>query len=223
MVAHVELVRELRRTRLSQVRHESFGDYHEIAFCSFDRSRLFADYAGLLFSEGFNVLGARVYSRADGVAIDVFFAEVADGVAIEVESRVDRIRRKLARLDAKEIVIGDITREWVKTHRFRKLRRAVPSVFTPRVTFDNRSSPDCTLIEVLAGDRPGLLYDLASAMSRLALNLRTAKISTMCDHCRDVFYVVEVDGEKVTNPARMKEIEELLEMEATSPSSVLGV
>ncbi|HLU46791.1 MAG TPA: HD domain-containing protein, partial [Planctomycetota bacterium] len=222
MAGHVALVRELQRTRRSQVSHETFGDYHEIAFCSFDRPRLFADYAGLLFSEGFNVLGARIFSRSDGVALDVFFVEVADGMNIAIEERVERMRKKLARLDTKEVVIEDLIRRWKTSYRYRRLRRSAPPVFPTRVTFDNTASTTSTLIEVVAGDRPGLLYDLASSLSRLELDLRTAKVSTMSDRARDVFYVVEADGQKVTNPARRKEIEDTLTREVKNSLSALA-
>lgn len=222
MAGHVDLVRELQRTGRSQVGHESFGEYHEVAFCSFDRPRLFADYSGLLFSEGFNVLGARIFSRSDGIALDVFFIEVADGMNVGIDERVERMRKKLARLDAKEVVIEDLIRQWRRSFRFRRLKRGAPPVFPTKVSFDNTTSPRSTLIEVVAGDRPGLLYDLASALRRLELDVRTAKVSTMCDRARDVFYVVEADGHKVTNPARRKEIEDTLASEVRESSSALA-
>jgi [protein-PII] uridylyltransferase len=221
MAVHVGMVRELLATGRSQVSYENCGDYLEIAFSGHDRPRLFSDYSGLLFSEGFNVLGARIFSRSDGIAIDVFFVEIADGINVDIGQRVGRIRTKLGRLDAKEIVIEDVIREWVRSYRYRKLRRKSTGMFPASVKFDNDSSPRSTLIEVIAGDRPGLLYDLSSALSRLALDVRTAKVSTMSDRCRDVFYVVEADGEKVTNPARLKEIETTLITEVQDPKSVL--
>ena len=61
-----------------------------------------------------------------------------------------------------------------------------------------------------AGDRPGLLYDLAKGPSHLGLNVRMAKVSTLGDRARDAFYVVEHDQAKITNPARKKDVTQVL-------------
>ena len=61
----------------------------------------------------------------------------------------------------------------------------------------NKASPRYTVVEVSADDRPGLLYDLTRAMSRLDLDLHTARIVTRAHRAEDVFYLTR-DGRKVT-------------------------
>jgi [protein-PII] uridylyltransferase len=219
MLYHVRLVEEFFAKRETQVALESHVGYHEITFSCADRPRLFADLTGLLYSEGFNVLGARIYSRSDGVAIDLFQVEVADAVQVGVPERAERIRRKLRKIEARtETVEGFIRQRSVIGGR-RPWRKPL---FGPSVTFHNDSSPTSTVIEVSAGDRPGLLYDLAHAIHRLGLDLRTAKVSTLMDRAHDAFYVVEKDGGKVTNPARRTEISETLVAQAQSPAPALS-
>ena len=83
------------------------------------------------------------------------------------------------------------------------------------------SSERYTIVEVNAGDRPGLLFDLGTTLHHLGLRLWRAKVSTFGSRVRDAFYVLEVDGEKVDNPARRLEIELSLSKRARRPGRVL--
>ena len=222
MVRHLKLVTDLLDSGRAQMGFESFGDYYELSFCCRDRPHLFADLTGVLFSEGFNVLGAWIFSRSDGIAIDVFCVEVADDVSLDLETRTRRIREKMRRIESNRQTVDDLIREWVRSHGFRKLQPTGASLYPPRVTFDNESSDRCTVIDVVARGRPGLLYDLASALVRLGLDLRTAKVSTLTDQSHDIYYVIEADGGKVSNPARMREIEQALVSEAQQLTSALS-
>jgi len=72
----------------------------------------------------------------------------------------------------------------------------------PDVTIDNNLSNQYTVIEVSGLDRPGLLYDLTSAMSRLNLNIGSAHIATFGEKAVDAFYVTDLTGLKITSNAR---------------------
>ena len=102
-------------------------------------------------------------------------------------------------------------------------RAARRPLFGPSVTFDNDSSEVCTVVEVSAGDRLGLLFDLARELHRLGLDVRTAKVSTLTDRAHDAFYVVERDGGKVTNVERKREITRALVSIAQRPAANLGL
>lgn len=221
MLYHVRLVKKLLESGRPQVGHDALVGYHEITFCCRDRPRLFADLAGVLLSEGFNVLGARIFSRSDGIAIDLFHVEIADELRVDVPRRVNSIRGKLRRVDSKEVVVEDLIRQRGRQYQFRRQKSFRRPLYGSAVFFDNESSSRSTIVQVRAGDRPGLLYDLATAISRLGLDVRTAKVSTLTTRAHDAFYVVEADGHKVSNPARMKEIEQTLVAAANNPSSAL--
>jgi [protein-PII] uridylyltransferase len=78
------------------------------------------------------------------------------------------------------------------------------------VVVDDRASPNHTVVEVFAKDRPGLLYGLARAFHGLGLSIALSKINTEGTKVADVFYVNELDGSKVAPGARFKEIREAL-------------
>ena len=87
------------------------------------------------------------------------------------------------------------------------------SVFTvpPRVLVDNQASRAHTVIEVNGRDRPGLLWEVTRELTRLSLQVSSAKISTYGEKVVDVFYVKNLFGHKIEHPQKLAEIRTALE------------
>jgi [protein-PII] uridylyltransferase len=66
------------------------------------------------------------------------------------------------------------------------------------------------VIDLEAEDRVGLLHALAAAFAELGLDISLAKITTEKGGAFDTFYVTDADGQKVTQPGRLREIERRL-------------
>jgi len=81
----------------------------------------------------------------------------------------------------------------------------------PRVLIDNQASRTHTVIEVNGRDRPGLLHELTRELTRLNLQISSAKISTYGEKVVDVFYVKNLFGHQVEHPDKLAEIRTALE------------
>ena len=80
----------------------------------------------------------------------------------------------------------------------------------PEVTINNQWSDRYTVIEVSGLDRPGLLYQLTTAISKLNLNIASAHVATFGERARDVFYVTDLLGAQITAPTRQAAIKSAL-------------
>ena len=63
-----------------------------------------------------------------------------------------------------------------------------------RVILKNDAVPTATLLEIVAEDRPGLLHELASAISRAGCDIEVVLIDTMAHRALDVFYLKYGEG-----------------------------
>jgi [protein-PII] uridylyltransferase len=83
-------------------------------------------------------------------------------------------------------------------------------VVEPEVIINNQWSDRYTVIEVSGLDRPGLLYQLTTAISKLNLNIASAHVATFGERARDVFYVTDLLGAQITAPTRQAAIKSSL-------------
>jgi [protein-PII] uridylyltransferase len=77
------------------------------------------------------------------------------------------------------------------------------------VQFDSDACETATLVEIIADDRPGLLYSLATVFSTAACNIDVVLIDTQGHKAIDVFYVAQ-SGAKLTPAAQQALRERLL-------------
>jgi [protein-PII] uridylyltransferase len=205
---HARLMREAEATG-APLTVEKRVDPHravtEITLYTADHPGLFSRIAGALAISGANIVDARIMTMSNGMALDTFWVQDLAGRPFD---RPD----KLARLAVifENVLTGDL-----KPHREFARPPAFPSrtqVFTvmPRVLVDNKASASHTVIEVNGRDRPGLLFEVTRELTRLNLQISSAKISTYGEKVVDVFYVKNLFGHKVEQ-ARLAEVRDTLE------------
>jgi [protein-PII] uridylyltransferase len=168
-----------------------------------DRPGLFAAAAGTLSSFGMNILKAEAFSNRRGLVLDTFtFADPMRSLDLN-PSEVDRLRSTAERVIAGKTDVRELLRNRPKPALPSRKAR-IPA----RVSFDSESGAAATLIEIVAEDRPGLLYDLASAISSNGGNIEVVLIDTQAHKAIDVFYVTE-DGRKL-GPEKQRVLGEAL-------------
>ena len=95
--------------------------------------------------------------------------------------------------------------------RWRLPRRVVPQVHT-EVRFDNAGSRECTILELQAPDRLGLLHAATSALAEMDLDVQLAMITTESGRVVDSFYLKDREsGAKIADTERLAAIGERLD------------
>lgn len=207
---HFDMMRAIEERPLV-CRHRHFPDleFSEFMVVTRDQPGLFSKIAGALTAKNLNILSARITTRDDGIALDVFRVSHLGGagaIAME-EDRWPRVERDLERVLSGEQQIAALVAEAQKIHfGARKFVRRVAT----EVTIDNRSSEEFTVIDVFTQDRVGLLFAITHTLFELGMRIHLARISTNADQALDVFYISDGEGNKVTELERMRSIKAAL-------------
>jgi [protein-PII] uridylyltransferase len=90
----------------------------------------------------------------------------------------------------------------------RPIGRALPKL-PPSVAVIENASAVATVIEVRAGDTPGLLYRVAAAIAHSGADIVTARVATLGAEAIDVFYVTDAAGDPLS-PDRAEQVAETI-------------
>ena len=176
----------------------------ELTILATDHPWLLSIIAGACASAGANIVDAQIYTTTDGRALDTI------SISREYDRDDDEGRRATRIGEMIEQVLEGKLRlpEAVAKRAVRS--KARPFVVEPEVTVDNQWSDRYTVIEVSGLDRPGLLYELTTAISKLNLNIASAHVTTFGERARDVFYVTDLLGAQINAPTRQAAIKSAL-------------
>jgi len=188
------------QTDLKQ-RHHAF----ELTLLSADRPALFAAISGVLSAWGMNIVKADAFANSAGVVLDTFhFVDMHRTLELNPSERT-RFQQSIA-----DVVNGKQPLEPLMKGRLAAALARPPKVmFRTSIQFDDNSSDHSTLMEVVTQDRPGLLYEVGSALARQGCNIDVALIDTEGQKAIDVFYLT-AQGAKLT-PQKKDLLREVLE------------
>ena len=186
-----------------EARADPFRAVTEISVYTGDHPGLFQRLAGGFAVAGASVVDAKVFTTTDGMALDVFWVQDQDGQAFDL-SRIPRVKETLVKTLKGEI----LARKQIDGRRIKSREEAF--AVAPQVIFDNQASNLCTLIEIVARDRPNLLHDLTRALFLAQLSIHSAVIATYGEQAVDVFYVKDLFGHKITHQAKIAATEQAL-------------
>jgi [protein-PII] uridylyltransferase len=160
-----------------------------------DVDYLFGLTTGMLARLGLNILDARIGATRDGYTLDTYVVMEGNGAPIVEASRFDEIRDALRR------VISDPKVSSVEVGR--RLPRQLKHFNTPtQIFFSQDEDRQRTLVEVVTGDRPGLLSTIGAVFKDQGILVEAAKIGTIGERAEDVFYVTDTQHKPLTDPAR---------------------
>ncbi len=167
-----------------------------------DRPFLFASAAAGISSFGLNILKAEAFSNAQGKVIDTFaFADEHRSLDLNPEEVQNVVKTVI------KAVRGEVSMEQLLQRR-PKVKPDARVLASARVAFNNDASPNSTLIELLTQDRPGLLCDLATVISKRGGNIEVVLVDTEARKAIDVFYVTK-NGAKLTDDEARDLVDEL--------------
>jgi [protein-PII] uridylyltransferase len=154
----------------------------------------FARATAVLDQLGLTIVDARITPTEDGFSLDLYHVLEGDGSLITDPDRQLEIERALLRSAQRP----DDAQFAVSRRAPRQARMFnTPTQIALNVDEHNQRS----VLELIAGDRPGLLCDVGKVLMDARVEIHAAKIMTVGERAEDVFYVTDLDNRPLTEAA----------------------
>jgi len=148
----------------------------------------FALATAVLDELGLTIADARIIPLDNGRSISTYVVLEQTGERIADTRRHEQIRRHMERALAR----GDGEPARVTRRAPRQVRMfSIPTL----VSFATDERNNRTVMELIAGDRPGLLCEVGKVLRDQRVAVHTAKIVTLGERAEDVFYVTDRSGQ----------------------------
>lgn len=205
VAGHFAMARQVARDSV-QVELATRNHHFELTVLTPDRPFLFASITGTLAAWGMSIIKADAFSNAAGLVLDMFrFVDLYRTLELNPSEKA-RLKANLV-----EVLKGELELSKLLSGRmnFATLPSAKVKVPT-QIHFDDASSSHSTLLELIAQDRPGLLYQVSSRLAELGCNIEIALIDTEGQKAIDVFYLTSA-GAKLDSSRQLAIRDALLE------------
>ncbi|MFH2122852.1 MAG: [protein-PII] uridylyltransferase [Pseudomonadota bacterium] len=231
IVEHIQIYRKNYRVlrKKALIFPQELGQHWSLLIMARDRSGLLAKICGVLALHNLSVLSAKIFTWEGGEPL------MAKEDPVLLASRGENERMALA-VDVLELRSLDglsfIEKDWqalnddldrALNHRLgleHRIYQKLASIYKrnkvsgatllgkqqPRVVIDNEISDSYTVIEVHSEDRAGQLYHIAQTLADFGINIYRAFIATEVQQLIDIFYVLDSEGQKITDASFAAEI-----------------
>ncbi len=147
-----------------------------------DQKALFARICGFFGRAGLSILDAKVHTTRGGYALDTFAVHDPANPNASYRDTIQYVEYELARALASP---GPLTPP--EAGRISRQLRHFP--LTPQVQIFPDDKGTHFILEIVAGDRPGLLARIAYALAQANIDVVSARINTLGERAEDVFLI----------------------------------
>lgn len=170
---------------VKQSSHSDFEAATQIFVHTKNQGYIFAVLAASMEQLDLSIQDARIYQSQADYTMDTFFVLDANGQAIGNDpGRIEHIKNELTKQLSDPTQFPDIVQ--------RRTPRQMRFFSTPTQTnMFTDTIQNCTVLEVITPDRPGLLARIGRIFVAFDIVLLNAKITTLGERVEDVFFIAD--------------------------------
>jgi [protein-PII] uridylyltransferase len=200
---HIKLFDELGNSEfIWDIKRLADAGTRTVTICAKDRPGLISKIAGVFTLNNIDILDVQVFTWRNDIALDIFEVKPPPDQIMEDEKWKLAEKKLAAALSDQLSLVSALKKKRTILGRFGQRLSRKPH----RVRVDNKSSSFFTIIEVFTYDFQGLLFSITDALFNCGLNIWVAKIATKADQVVDVFYVWDLNGQKIDEPDQVAAI-----------------
>ena len=172
----------------------SYRQVAEIFIYTKDTPNLFAVTVAALNQLSLSIVDAKIITSSNHYSLDTYIVLDENGANIyDDKDRIEQIKTTLIETLLDPSRYPDIVQK--------RMPRALKNFNIPtQVMISNNIQRECTQIEVIALDQPGLLAEIGCIFLEYNLLVQNARIATLGERVEDVFYITDANGEMIKNP-----------------------
>jgi len=161
----------------------------QIFIRSKNQKNVFVAAASALDHLNLSIQDAKIYSSKSGYTVDTFFVLNQDG---EPLGNNPALLKKIQQTLQDELRLADNYSEVISRRTPRRLKYfAMPT----RTNMSHDSLRNCSVLEVITPDRPGLLACIARVFVQFDIQLLNAKIATLGERVEDIFFIADKNNQ----------------------------
>ena len=175
------------RQPLVKARLNPCGEGLEVMVYTCDQADLFLRMVGFFSRAGYSIVDARIHTTGDGYALDSFMVlDLSDRDSDR--SMIRYIEHELGQRLVRQAPV-DVPANGRLSRQMRHFPLQPQVSIQPLVSLEADESGRFFVLTVIAADRPGLLFVVASQLAAHHANLHTAKIATLGERVEDTFLI----------------------------------
>jgi [protein-PII] uridylyltransferase len=195
LLAHLNTETPIVRARLSPA-----GDGIQAMIYTHDRDDLFARICGFFERIGYSIAEAKVHTTPHGYALDSFLVIDSSDKSVKYRDLLSYIEYELT-----QKLLSTDPPEPPRQGRLSRQVKHMP--IKPSIAIRQEAIGENHMLEIVAGDRPGLLSQIAYIFLQHGVHLHTAKINTLGNRAEDTFLISGKAGSKLDDE-NIKTLEE---------------
>ena len=178
----------------------------ELVLATRDKPLLLEKVCCALAAEQINILSADLFTRADGIVVNIFRVCTTN---FETVSAAATRKRFLETFEAIHAAADYEPENYLRRRvNFLKPRNDHGIPVPVQAYVSNKLHPTCTTVEIQALDRIGLLHDLFHTINHYGLNTAHARICTEKGVAMDTLYITTPERRKIEDPAILQQLED---------------
>ena len=194
LTPHVHSDKPIVRARLSPN-----GDGIQVMIYTRDQDDLFARICNFFDRMACNIAQAKIYTSNHGYALNNFIVLDQSGKSVSYSGLLKFIETELS---------VKITASSIESPLEGRVSRQVKHMpFTTQVDIRADDDSNNHMLEIIAGDRPGLLANIAFIFLQLGVGLHNAKINTLGNRAEDSF-LISAKHQQALNTAQIEALQE---------------